>query len=1240
MARRSGSFHAHRDRPRPPLGVDVIGSELAPDDPQRLGRYWLASRIGSGGQGVVYEAYDEDGTLVAVKMLRREVASGAKFRARFRKEAVAAQRVASFCTAKVLAVVPDVERPYLVSEFVPGPSLREAVRASGPLAGDDLLRLATGLATALTAIHGAGVVHRDLKPANVILGPDGPRVIDFGIAQTREMPLTETGSVLGSFGYMPLEVLSGQRAGAAADVFAWGAIMLFAATGEEPFAGEHIGEVLSRALEFEPDLDVLPGSLQPLVHEALTRDPQKRPDAAELLLRLLGTDGGADRHEALRAGVEAAAHLHAPHTGAFALGDAAAAAFDALPPAAQEAAREVCLRLVVPGTAADGSQDTVRTAGEQELVSGRPESEAEAVGVALAALAEAGVLVRDGNGVRPAGRALLRAWPLLQEWVRADREGVRVHRGLGEAARAWDAHGRRAEDVYRGTALRNALAWAATAPRHLRLNLLERQFLDASRTAEVRWTRQRRWLLSSAAVVLVLALVAGLTAWQQSRVNDREQARAEARRLVSVADGIRFADPRLARLLSVAAWRIAPVTESRGALIGAAEQKEGEIFSVPRTGRPFLSGNGRALLVVSMDRIVRWDVAAHRRTGTFRGPGVRIAEKAAASPDLRVLALPVHDRGGGQTAVRLWDVVRQRLLGRDLPVTDVWRMHFTGDGRTLAVTTLDIHGASHALLWDVSHRRPLLAGKAATSAPLATSVSPNGRYLVSCAYKPELWDVKRNTEVHLHWPERTDSRKACSGDGSLAFSPDSRRLSIALDDVVRTWDIPSRKQLPAIRHSAVVACTYSSDGTFMATASSDDIRLWRLPGPRHPVFRYPLANEFIGSLAVDAETGRIRYERAAGDRAGQIRSLVLGDAATRHWDRRETQLVRFSPDGQLMVTASGGRHQEHFGIRRLLDGKPVGTMPSIPFSRPERGYTAGVPQPEGGSVSFSEDARVIASGVVYNAPDTASRINVWDTARHRLSASLTFTPRGATGMLGYALSPDGKQLLTVMDGIGPGGGTDLYDVRPRKKIRTLPPLSPDSLAYRPDGAFLVGRQLGSPDQGSGLVVALPSGRITHQALSQDDMTSSVFSRDGTYLAVGDHSGHVTLWDGAVKHRLAVLPGTFTGTQLGLPEEVTALAFSPDDRILAVAGEEGTVRLWDVESDQPLGSALLTPGDRISSLAFDEHGTLHVASRHIPHLAYSLDSEDLVGQVCSQAGRGLSRDEWRTYVHNVPYRKVC
>ncbi|RJL32512.1 protein kinase domain-containing protein [Bailinhaonella thermotolerans] len=286
---------------------------LTPEDPPSIGGHRLVGRIGSGGQGVVYLGEDARGGRVAIKVLHEAAAADPGLRARFAKEVTAAAKVLPYCAARVLRAEVDARRPYIVSEYVDGPSLREAVETSGPFGEDALLRLATGTATALTAIHGAGIVHRDFKPDNVLLGPDGPRLIDFGIARSDEMTLTPSGMMIGTPQYIAPEVYAGERAGPPADVFAWGAVMVFAATGGHAFDGQALPAVMNRVLTAEPDLGGLPASLRPLVAAALSKDPAARPPALGLLLGLVG--GGLDAVGAMRAGSRAAGAPHAPPTG-------------------------------------------------------------------------------------------------------------------------------------------------------------------------------------------------------------------------------------------------------------------------------------------------------------------------------------------------------------------------------------------------------------------------------------------------------------------------------------------------------------------------------------------------------------------------------------------------------------------------------------------------------------------------------------------------------------------------------------------------------------------------------------------------------------------------------------------------------------------------------------------------------------------------------------------------------------
>ena len=272
---------------------------LHPGDPRRLGDYELLGRLGEGGMGTVFQGRAADGQLVAIKMVRTEFAHDDEFLRRFRSEVNRARQVPPFSTAEVLDADPDHEPPYLVVEFVDGPSLAAVVRDRGPLRGAALHGVAVGIATALTAIHGAGVIHRDLKPANVLMAMGGVKVIDFGIARPTEMTSrhTRTDQMVGTIAYMAPERFDtdhGDTTGFAADIFAWGAVVAFAATGRTPFAADSAPATAMRILTQPPRLTGLDEPLRSIVERTLVKDPAARPSARELLDLLLAAQGAPD----------------------------------------------------------------------------------------------------------------------------------------------------------------------------------------------------------------------------------------------------------------------------------------------------------------------------------------------------------------------------------------------------------------------------------------------------------------------------------------------------------------------------------------------------------------------------------------------------------------------------------------------------------------------------------------------------------------------------------------------------------------------------------------------------------------------------------------------------------------------------------------------------------------------------------------------------------------------------------
>jgi serine/threonine protein kinase len=267
--------------------IDTKGSAVRADEPpDRIGPYHLLRRLAVGGMGEVFLALDEEGRTVAIKVLHPALAADPQSRTRLRREVETMQRVHSSRVAKVIDF--DLGRsPYIVTCYVQGRPLADVVEARGPLRGHDLSRVAYGLAEALRAIHAAGCVHRDVKPANVMLVDAEPVLIDFGIAHAVDAPrLTQQGTAMGSPGYISPEILQGDPAGPAADVFAWAGTVVFAATGRHAFAAVTPQAVHQRTLAGQPDLCGVDEPLRHVVKAGLSPDPADRPDTSELLHRL------------------------------------------------------------------------------------------------------------------------------------------------------------------------------------------------------------------------------------------------------------------------------------------------------------------------------------------------------------------------------------------------------------------------------------------------------------------------------------------------------------------------------------------------------------------------------------------------------------------------------------------------------------------------------------------------------------------------------------------------------------------------------------------------------------------------------------------------------------------------------------------------------------------------------------------------------------------------------------------
>ncbi|MFE6852233.1 bifunctional serine/threonine-protein kinase/ABC transporter substrate-binding protein [Streptomyces sp. NPDC057674] len=282
-------------QPRPERPEPGALQPLLPSDPSAIAGYRLLGRLGAGGMGVVYLGRTAAGELAAVKVTHADQAEQPDFRARFRREVEAARRVSSPWAVPVTGADPDAPEPWMATAFVAGPSLGEAVTAHGPLPERSVRLLGWSVARALAAVHAAGLVHRDVKPGNVLLAVDGPRLIDFGIARaTGETALTATDMVVGTPGFLAPEQAEARvdAIGPAADVFALGCLLVYAATGRPPFGTGAVDALMYRTVHDEPDLAGVPDGLLDLVRACLAKDPAARPTAAEIGVRIVEDNPG------------------------------------------------------------------------------------------------------------------------------------------------------------------------------------------------------------------------------------------------------------------------------------------------------------------------------------------------------------------------------------------------------------------------------------------------------------------------------------------------------------------------------------------------------------------------------------------------------------------------------------------------------------------------------------------------------------------------------------------------------------------------------------------------------------------------------------------------------------------------------------------------------------------------------------------------------------------------------------
>jgi WD40 repeat protein/transcriptional regulator with XRE-family HTH domain len=901
------------------------------------------------------------------------------------------------------------------------------------------------------------------------------------------------------------------------------------------------------------------------------------------------------------------------------------------------AARQLLLRLVEPGR---GTVDTGRPLTRAEL----QEFLHPDLPVVVERLARSRLLTVDEEGVRLAHESLIGCWPRLHGWIEQDRERLRHHRQLTEAARAWLEHDRDPGTLYRGTRLARTEEVFPDHRRDPALTEAERAFLtaasdvrEAERRAAARSTRRSRTLVGALSAVLAVALVAGLAAWRQHEDNRRQQTQSTARRIAAVADGLRTTDPRAALLLGVAAWRIAPLPETRRALLGSLTQPESDSFSDPASGyrsQRFLADSGRTLLSVDDRTWQTWNLGTRRSTGSGRLPE---GEVLAAGPDARVLAISGADAKG---RIRLWDRRAGRWTGGAPPAPGREGIAFGPSGRSYVVGEPGVSGGPGSDSGsDVTRVRAVTDGAVLFETRGATpaNVAPSGddRLVAVCptGKAPQVREVGGRRLPHGEW-ERAQG--ICRADSAVVFGADGR-FAVVAGDRVRVWDVRTGDRVAEVRDPGVRYASFSRGGAFLATAgSADEIRVWRLSAPTAPVLRHPLNNQHPhGGLAWDPGPPVLRYLEG-----GTVHTLDLTTTVTAAWRDRPMDGVLLSPDGRLFVTAQRGIGGYVFELRATVNGRLVRTLPSppSPLAGGARDGTPLAPADTAPQMAFSPDGSRLVYGVTAPGGRAApQRFTVWDLTRDREQSTLELgSTQSGTAVTALALAPDGRILLTTRTSPGGEPANEVWDTTTRRRTELLTGPGPVSarLALSPRAELVVGdNRVGRGTSGGIVALDLVQG---------DRISALAFSPDGSRLAAGDRTGRVALWDGDLRRRAGVLRNVFPAPLGDTPEAVSALALSPDGHTLAVGGDAGTIQLWDTITQQPLGGPLATPGEPIASLAFSPDNTmLYAGGSHVPLHRHTVDPTRALTQVCARAGdEDLTRAAWSTYVPDAPYRRVC
>ena len=767
--------------------------ELLDGDPPQIGPYRLVGRLGTGGMGKVFLGRSAGGRLVAVKVIRDELAGDADFRARFRREVAGARLVSGIYTAPVVNADLDGPVPWLATAYVAGPSLLAAVAGYGPLPAVSVRALAAALAEGLDAIHAAGVIHRDLKPANVLLAADGPRIIDFGIARAAEATaLTQTGLVMGSPGFMSPEQAEGRGVGPPTDVFSLGAVLTFAATGEGPFGTGSLAAIIYRIVHGAPEVDKVPEPVRAVVERCLAKDPGQRPTPADLLAEL----GGADLAEDW---------LPAPITREFPAGPAQ-------PPYGPRTVTSAPGQPADPGPAAAAAKPGPAAAVKPGA----------AAAVKPGAAAPAAALQRS----EPAGSLLARLeHEAVVTAMKFSPDGSRLATASGVTVRLWDraptelVRLRHEQDVS-GVVFSPDGSQVATRISPPLFGSRQPVMLWDTATGRERARLPHRHIVTTVSFVRDGTRIATVSEEKTARLWDvaTGQEVAQLRHGTSIGKA-RFSPDGTRMLLlgdfelKASLWdlttgrEIGRLRHGRNILAVAFSPDSTRLvsFDAGKTTRLWVTATGREQPWGARTRL--WDAASGREQ-----PWTELMTQwtAAFSPDGTRLAT-----GSSDQMVRLWEPGSGEEMARLQHDNTITLVTYSPDGTRLATRT-----DRTIRLWDPAGGQETARLQHDNAITLVT-FSPDGTRLATCTagHTIRLWDTASGREVNRRTSDDAVTR--------VGFSPDGARLLIVGGSAGLLLDAAAGGELTrADHHAEIKDVAFSPDGAQLATVADRTVYLW------------------------------------------------------------------------------------------------------------------------------------------------------------------------------------------------------------------------------------------------------------------------------------------------------------------------------------------------------------------------------------------------------------------------------